>query len=400
MIGRERELLAMRHIEPDRVPVQCQLTMGHFMVNTPGEPHEVWFDTEVFADALVTLARRYNFDGFLVLLGPGRPENYLEENVVSREDEEDGYWLTWKNGDRTWFVWDDFPHHFPADETKPQRANFETFDPDKDMDYVDDYLGYLWNVRHHVYELPGKGHKGLITTADGFPDYYSRMWDCIKAKGVDDLALHASIYSPLTHYFELFGYEEALMGFITDPMKAHAVLDRFVDHVITWALKQIEWGACAVDHSSAFVAAPFISRDMYREFVVPYEKRVNEAIKGAGCVAYTHTCGSIGDRLDLLVETGTQGIDTLDPPPLGDGDLAVAKRDFGDKLFFKGNMDSVAMLDLKTEAEVEEMVRKTIEIGKPGAGFILDAACAIAPHVEPWKMEMLVPLAEKYGSYQ
>lgn len=398
MIGRERELLSMQHREPDRVPVQCQLSMGHFMLNTPYEPHELWYETEAFADALVTLARRYNFDGFIVLLGPGRPENYLQDNVVSRQDEDDGYWLTWKNGDRTWFVWDDFPVHYPADESKPQRANFETFNPDKDMDFIDDYLGYTWNVRHHIQEIPNKGYKGILTP-DRIPGYYSRMWDILKQKDIGDLALHASVYSPLTHYFELFGYEEALMGFITDPGKVHAILDRFVDHVITWALAQIKWGADAVDHSSAFVAAPFLSRAMYKEFVVPYEKRVNEAIKATGCFVYTHSCGSIGDRLDLMVETGTQGIDTLDPPPLGDGDLASAKRDFGDRLFFKGNIDSVALLNTRTEAEVEQMVTKTIEAGKPGAGFILDAACAIAPGVEPWKMEMLVPLAEKYGRY-
>ena len=68
---------------------------------------------------------------------------------------------------------------------------------------------------------------------------------------------------------------------------------------------------------------------MYKEFVVPYERRLTEAIKNAGSTVYTHTCGRIGDRLDLMEETGTQGIDTLDPPPLGNGDLAVAKRDFG-----------------------------------------------------------------------
>ena len=398
MNGHERELLAMRHIEPDRVPVQCQLTMGHFMVNTPYEPHELWYDTEAMADAMVMLARRYKFDGFIVLIGPGRPENFLENNVLSREDEDDGYWLTWKNGDRTWFVWDEFPHHYPADKDKPQRANFETFDPDKDMDYIDNYLGYTWNVRHHIQEIQGKGYKGILTP-DRIPDYYSRMWDILKTKEIDDLALHANVYSPLTHFFELFGYEESLMGFITDPGKAHATLDRLVENTITWALAQIEWGADAVDHSSAFVAAPFLSRKMYKEFVVPYEKRVNEAIKETGCIVYTHTCGSIGDRLDLLADTGTQGIDTLDPPPLGDGDLAAAKRDYGDKLFFKGNMDSVALLDLKTEEEVTQMVKEIIEIGKPGSGFILDAACAIAPHVEPWKMEMLVPLAEEYGRY-
>lgn len=37
---------------------------------------------------------------------------------------------------------------------------------------------------------------------------------------------------------------------------------------------------------------------------------------------YTHTCGAIGDRLNLMKETGTDGIVTLDQPPPGTVDLA------------------------------------------------------------------------------
>jgi uroporphyrinogen-III decarboxylase len=168
---------------------------------------------------------------------------------------------------------------------------------------------------------------------------------------------------------------------------------------IAWALSQAEEGVAAILISSAFAGAPFLSRKMYKEFVVPCEHRLTQAVKAAGTVVYTHTCGRIGDRLDLMEETGTQGIDTLDPPPLGNGDLAVAKRDFGQRLFFKGNMNSVAILNYQTEAEVLAEATNRIEIGKPGAGYILSTACSVSPRVEPWKIELLTPLAEKIGTY-
>ncbi len=198
---------------------------------------------------------------------------------------------------------------------------------------------------------------------------------------------------------ELFGYENALMGMITDPGKVHAVLDRLSESIALWAVALAGQGIDALLISSAFVGTPFLSRRHYQEFVVPYERRVTSAIKSAGAPVYTHTCGSIGDRLDLFVETGTLGIDTLDPPPLGNGDLAAAKRDFGEQFFFKGNMNSVAILRNKTEAEVIAEATERIEIGKPGAGYILSTACSVAPHVEPWKIELLTPLAEAIGRY-
>lgn len=397
MNGKTREHLTMRHQEPDRVPVQCQLSVGHLMVNTPYKPHEIWYESEAMADALLQLARRYRYDGVLALVA-GRPPNYLDDHVDRFDySSDDGYWIHWKNGDRTWFVYDDFPHHYPADTSKPQRANFTTFDPDTGMDHIDEYLGYTWNVRHHLQEIPGKSHAGILTL-DDTPDYFFDIYDYL-TDHAPDLAVHGSVYSPLTHYFELFGYEEALMSFITDPGKAHAVLDRLVEHVEAWALGLIQHGAETIDLSSAFVAAPFLSRKMYAEFVVPYERAVNTTIKDAGAIVYTHTCGSIGDRLDLMAETGTQGLDTLDPPPLGDGDLETAKRDFGDVFFFKGNIDSVALRNYTTEQEVADVVKEKIRIGKPGGGYILDVACAVAPHVEPWKLEMFTPLAEEYGKY-
>jgi len=387
----------MRHQAPDRVPLMCQLSIGHYNLNGGYQPHEIWYDSEAFADAAVKLARRYRFDGILISLA-GRPKGYLG-NIVSLRAGADGQWIAWRNGDRVFLPWDDMPQLYPSDPARATRADFRTFDPDRDMDCIDEYPGYNWNVLYHLPAIPEKGYRGPLRRGR-IPEYSFRALDLVKQKAGGDLSLHGSIYSPVTHYFELFGYDAALMGLVEDPAKVHAVLDRMSEGVIAWALALVERGVDALDHSSAFVAAPFLSRRLYLEFVVPYERRVNEAIKAAGGVVYTHTCGRIADRLDLLEQTGTMGIDTLDPPPLGNCDLAAAKRDIGSRLFLKGNLDSVALLRYQTEAEVREDVVRTLLAGKPGAGYILSTACSVAPRVEPWKLEMLEPIVEELGCYE
>lgn len=396
MTGRERIDWTMRHIEPDRVPVMCQLSIGHYNLNGGFKPHEIWYDTEAFAAACVKLARRYAFDGILVVL-PGRPAGYLSR-VDSLSEDDEGQWLTWSDGARTFLPWDDMPHHHPADASKPQRADIATFDPDRDFDHVDDYLGHHWNALFHLQDVPGKPDRGLLRRGR-IPEYLFRAFDLVKASAGQELSIHGSVYSPLTHYFELFGYESALEALLTDPGRVHAILDRLAESVIAWALGLLERGADALDLSSAFVAAPFLSRRLYRDFVVPYEGRVNEAVRAAGGVMYTHSCGRIADRLDLMEQTRTSGIDTLDPPPLGNCDLALAKRDFGDRLFFKGNMNSVALLQFETPEQVRAEAARALLAGKPGAGFILSTACSVAPHVEGWKLESLVPLVEELGRY-
>lgn len=392
MSGRERIALAMQHKIPDRVPVMCQLALGHYFLNAGLPPHKIWFTSEGFTQALVKLQQRYRFDGILINL-PGRPENILEE-MTSIEKTTEGEKLTWSNGDVTLIPWDDNPQHFPADESKPARADFATIDPDA-LDFIDELTGYVWNT-YHVPRLAEKSKKGPLTE---IPDYFFRTIDLVKTMVGDEVSLHGEVFSPFTQFMELFGYEHALMNLLLDRVKAHALLDRLTEASITWAVAQARQGVDAVLISSAFAGGPLISTEMYKDFVLPYERRVAEAVKTAGAVVYTHTCGSIGDRLELMIETGTMGIDTLDPPPLGDSNLAKAKLLIGQKVFIKGNMNAVELLAYETKEEVIAHASERIHIGKPGSGYILSTACSVAPKMEPWKLELLVPLAEKIGRY-
>lgn len=384
--------LAMRHQLPDRVPVMCQLALGHYFLNTGLPPHRIWFTSEGFAEALVKLQRRYRFDGILINL-PGRPENILDE-IVSIEETADGERLTWANGDVTLVPWDENPQHMPADPTRPQRADFEEINPDQ-LDFIDDLVGYTWNT-YHVPWLAQKATRGPLTEA---PGYFLRTIDLVKNMVGGEVSVHGEVFSPFTHYMELFGYENALVSLVRDRAKAHAMLDRLTEASVTWAVAQARRGIDAVLISSAFAGGPLISTKMYREFVVPYERRVTQAVKEAGGVVYTHTCGSIGDRLELMLETGTMGIDTLDPPPLGNTHLAEAKAQIGSRVFIKGNMNAVELLAYQTRQEVLAHARERIRAGKPRSGYILSTACSVSPRMEPWKLELLTPLAEQEGQY-
>ena len=391
MNGRERIACAMRLEMADRVPVMCQLALGHYFLNTDLPPHRIWFTSEGFAEALVTLQRRYSFDGILVNL-PGRPEHLLDNAKI--EQTRDGEMITWPDGDACLVPWDDNAQYYPGGSQAPRHADFATFNPDR-IETADVYPGYHWGV-YHTPRLQGTSLPGPLHEP---PDYFLRTLDLIRAEVADSVSVHGEVFPPFTHYLELFGYQQALMGLVSDPRRAHAILDRLTAAVIAWVLPQVQHGADAMLISSAFVGGSFISRAMYREFVMPYEKRLTDAIRSAGVPAYTHTCGKIGDRLDLMAETGTQGLDTMDPPPLGNVDLARAKQEVGQQLFLKGNMNPVALLGYTTEREVVAEATRCLEAAMAGGGYILSTACAVAPHMEPWKLKLLAPLAAQIGRY-
>jgi len=393
MNGRERISFAMQHKEADRVPVMCQLALGHYFLNAGLAPHEIWFTSEGFAEALVTMQRRYQFDGILVNL-PGRPRDALSQ-IRKVEKTKKGEVVTWRNGHVTLIPWDDNAQYvYTARPELQPRADLKTLDPDH-LENVDQFVGYVWNT-YHIPWLEGKKDFGLLSEV---PDYFLDTINLVRAKTNGEISVHGETFSPFTHYLELIGYQNAIIGLVKYKEKVKALLDRLTEASIAWAVAQAKGGVDAVLISSAFAGGGFISPKMYAEYVVPFESRVADAVKKFNIPVYTHTCGKIGDRLELMEQTGTMGIDTLDPHPLGNVELADAKNGVGQRLFLKGNMNSVSILEYTTKEEVIAEASDRIQIGKPGGGYILSSACSIAPRVEPWKMELLTPLAEEIGKY-
>lgn len=391
MTARERIQTAMQRRTPDRVPVMCQLALGHYFLHAGLEPLDIWYTSEGFAEALIRLQRRYRFDGILVNL-PGR-DPACRRAIERIERKDAARLIRWKNGDHTVFPDDDLPHFNRADATQPF-PTFDALDPDA-LYYVEP-----WDVTGIAYPYTW----GFETTPRPFDDFFpAHHFDTIKRvkAGVGDaVSVHAEVFSPWSQWLELLNYEAALTALFDDPGKVKACLDRLAAGAIDLGRKQAACGVDAVLISSAFAGAGFISRTHYRAFVLPYEKKVIEGIQARfDLPVYTHTCGRIGDRLDLMIETGTNGIDTLDPPPLGTVDLKDAKRILSDKAFIKGNIDPVNILLRGTRDAVVEDVKARLAVGKPGGGYILSSACSVPPHTPPENIEVLAHLAEEYGRY-
>jgi uroporphyrinogen-III decarboxylase len=155
----------------------------------------------------------------------------------------------------------------------------------------------------------------------------------------------------------------------------------------------------AVKVSSPYAGSGFISPQSYRDFIMPYETRIARAVREKGIPAYIHTCGAVDDRLEMMVEAGFFGIECLDPPPLGNVELADAKRRVGDRAFIKGNIDPVHVLLSAKVEKVRQDAKFRLEVGKPGGGYILSTACSIAPFTPRENVQILAEVADEFGTY-
>jgi len=393
MNSKQRIAAAMNHQQPDRVPVMCQLALGHYFLYCNYKPSKIWFDGEVFAMALVERQQAYGFDGILLNL-PGRPPDWT--NTLACREQINGHeHLRWKSGLETIFAADDNPQTYLPGHKPLTRADYTSVEVDDPATYR--VPGYVWNT-WHAPELWGIDPQAELSDPAVYPAWFTKTLITVQQLA-PEVSIHAEVFSPFTHLMELFGYEQALLALVDAPQLCHKLLSVLTQNV----LAQVElYAACQPDAilvSSAFAGAGFISRQMYEEFVIPYEGRVFQAINGSGLKSYVHTCGAIGDRLDLMSKTVVDGIDTLDPPPLGTVYLEEAKSKYGERFFFKGNLDAVNELLYADEKTFESAVTERIRIGKPGSGYILSSACSVAPHVSPERLKRLVELAEQFGRY-
>jgi len=401
MTSKERMRLAMSHHGPDRVPVMCQLAIGHYLLNTGIPPAELWHSSEAFAQALIDRQRAYRFDGILINL-PGRRPDW-QYGMKRIEDTKEGQVIYWDNGDMSVCPWDDNVIHLRYDPAtgrhirdKELRPALQEIDPEKifyDDPHTECGLKYPFYYGPDPYE-PDFDHY--------FPEWHFRTIDLVLREVGDTVSVHGEFFSPFTQFLELLGYENALMALIDDPDKCKAILQRYATGSMAYGKAQAARGVDALIQSSAFAGAGFISQAYYEEFVLPYEKMAVEGIKREfpEVKIYTHTCGAIGDRLELMAESGIDGIDTLDPPPLGTVDLEDAKKRIGHRLFIRGNIDPVNTLLKGTVEQVREDAKYRVQVGKPGGGYILSSACSVAPRVAPEKLKVLVEVAEAYGRYE
>ncbi len=393
MNSKQRMAAAMGGGRVDRVPVMCQLALGHYFLNCGAAGSEIWFDSETFARALIELQQRYGFDGVLVNL-PGRPANW-RKYLASQRVEDGREVLEWVCGAVTVVPGDDNAQGYGPGRTPLPRVNYASVDVKDPATYRT--AGYLWNTWHApgLWDIPDDAYLGDV---GAYPRWFTSALEAAQRLG-PEVSVHAEVFSPFTHLMELFGYEQALMALVDAPATCRALLEEFTRIV----LAQVKvCGRCRPDAvlvSSAFAGAGFISRAMYREFVMPYEDAVFAAIHRLGTPSYVHTCGAIGDRLDLMAQTCVDGIDTLDPPPLGTVDLARAKADYGQRFFFKGNLDAVHEMLQADDAAFEAAVRRRLEIGMTGGRYILSSACSVAPRVRPQRLIRMVELAQRYGKY-
>lgn len=217
-------------------------------------------------------------------------------------------------------------------------------------------------------------HSDLARVRFPVAGFGPRMTDRLEAIRVmraevgDEVPVMGWVEGALAEAADLRGMSQVMLDLVMSPGWLEELLERCVEVGVAFAEAQVEAGAHIVGLGDA--VASQISPAMYREFALPYERRVFEAIKAKGGIGRLHICGNTTHLLGDMAGSGAAIVDVDWMVDLG---RAVdTMRD----VVVCGNVDPVAVFLQGTPAQVREAVRaNAAAVG--GARWVSAAGCEI-----------------------
>lgn len=178
--------------------------------------------------------------------------------------------------------------------------------------------------------------------------------------------------SPWQSFCTMVGTQEAIFMAMDEPARLHHCLEAIVKKTLRVTEMWKGTPADMVEVGGGAGSNTVISPALFREFCLPYDRRQNALFHEAGLKIVYHLCGGLMQMLDLVVETGADGLETMTPPSMGgDCDLREASRRVGDKLFFIGGFDQSAGFERGTPDVARRLVRECFEATRDHAGYIV-----------------------------
>ncbi|RPJ22650.1 MAG: hypothetical protein EHM33_22980 [Chloroflexi bacterium] len=134
----------------------------------------------------------------------------------------------------------------------------------------------------------------------------------------------------------------------------------------------------------------YISPKMMRKFVIPRLKKLYDFIHSrTKAKIFMHSCGSVYDAIPDLIEAG---VEILNPVQRSAAkmDIATLKKEFGKQLsFWGGGIDVQQVLPYATLPQIEDEIKKTLDIMAPGGGYIFVASHNIQADVTPDRIDKM-----------
>lgn len=223
--------------------------------------------------------------------------------------------------------------------------------------------------------------------------------DKLVARYKGRLAIGVHLNDVLSVPRNLMGFENLMAAFCAEPELVRGLVQISVNTNLELAKECAQRGADFVFTGDDYASTqgPFISPRMFRDMLAPQLKRVMTGFKELGLFVIKHTDGNILPLLDMIVDSGIDALDPLDP--IAGMDIGEIKRRLGHKLALKGNVDCAHTLTNGTGKQVVEETIGVMRKAAEGGGLIVSSSNSIHSGVKPGNYLAMWNAIRTYGRY-
>jgi len=347
MTSRQRILTAMRHEQPDRVPVS-PFGLGHL-------PYE----SEV-AKRLIALT-----DPFID--GPVWGGDPILGTAVQATNEEDG--------DATITT-----YHTPAGDLtmRRRRTSVTAATVEFPLKTAED----IRKILSIPYEPPEPNVEPFLQRRAEIGE------DAMVLAGMGDaICFPATFFSP----------EDFCLAWADDPDALEHMVSVAAERLNRWVQKA---GAAGVDGwriVGGEYASVQLGPEAFRRLVVKYDRELVDIMRHHGAVSYFHNHGPTMRYLGDFADIGFDAADPFEAPPWGDCDLRAAMERIGDRVCLVGNLDDMEIIEKRRRDEVLEIARERLEAAGPRSFCLGGTASGTYTEKGAENFIAMVAIAEDYA---
>jgi len=197
----------------------------------------------------------------------------------------------------------------------------------------------------------------------------------------------------------LRGTTQFLMDMVDNPKLVQELIEVTLSYDIRATQRMVEAGLDVVVFGDDYADrhSTLMSPRHFKQFILPGLKRCVDVAHEAGAYVVKHTDGNIMPIIDMIVETGVDALNPIEPQ--AGMQIGLIKEKYGDRIAIIGNIDCGYVLSQAPVEEVRRVTRQTIETAAPGGGYCLSSSNSIHSSVKPENLLAMVETLREYGEY-
>lgn len=201
----------------------------------------------------------------------------------------------------------------------------------------------------------------------------------------------------VTYYYR--SLEQVVTDALINPGFYHRMMEYFLERNARVCAQYIDAGADVISYAGNAASGKMVSEGFFRDYVMPYEKRLIDYIQNRGSHVLYHNCGYARSLLGAYREMGMHAYESLTAPPYGDTILEDAVDQMGPEIVLSGGLDQIEFLKTAEPDEVRAKVKSMLDTVRPRGSFILAATDYFGEKTPHDNLIAFAEAGREFGSY-